>query len=215
MAQVAADVSSGIETFGIEAISVDLVAAMVTIALGNGPLQLAVVGASLSKVPAKQVSPFGRQASRGEAVDFDPRTIFQTAFGHHQVYVWFEAQVTPKGVASVDETDANAGIEISHQFTDGLRRRLQEHLQKRAVGVEEGPQEVVGGEGDVEMGHIQQVAGDVVDPVVHPDRSAEFATKPCRRRGRSGFCRKRARGGRTHSRGRCSERSQRWDRGRA
>jgi hypothetical protein len=39
--------------------------------------------------------------------------------------------------------------------------------------VEEGPQEVIGGQGDVEMGHVQQVAGDVVDPVIHPDRSAE------------------------------------------
>jgi hypothetical protein len=88
------------------------------------------------------------------------------------MYVWFEAQVTPKGVGSVDETDANTGIEISHQLTDGLNRRLQEHLQERAVGVEEGPQEVVGGEGDVEVRDIQQVASDVVDPVVHPD----FAT---------------------------------------
>jgi hypothetical protein len=40
------------------------------------------------------------------------------------------------------------------------------------VGVEEGPQEVVGSEGDVEVRDIQQVASDVVDPVVHPD----FAT---------------------------------------
>jgi hypothetical protein len=75
-------------------------------------------------------------------------------------------------VGSVDETDANAGIEISHQFTDGLSRRLQEHLQERAVGVEEGPQEVVGGEGDVEVRDIQQVVSDAVDPLIHPD----FAT---------------------------------------
>jgi hypothetical protein len=32
--------------------------------------------------------------------------------------------------------------------------------------VEEGPQEVVGGEGDVEVGGIEQIAGDAVDPVV-------------------------------------------------
>jgi hypothetical protein len=35
--------------------------------------------------------------------------------------------------------------------------------------VEEEPQEVVGSEGDVEVRDIQQVASDVVDPVVHPD----------------------------------------------
>jgi hypothetical protein len=78
-------------------------------------------------------------------------------------------------VGSVDETDANAGIEISHQFTDGLRRRLQEHLQERAVGVKEGPQEVVGGEGDVEVRDIQQVVSDAVDPVVHPDLATRGA----------------------------------------
>ena len=38
--------------------------------------------------------------------------------------------------------------------------------------MEEGPQEVVGSEGDVEVRDIQQVASDGVDPVVHPD----FAT---------------------------------------
>jgi hypothetical protein len=57
-------------------------------------------------------------------------------------------------VGSVDETDANAGIEISHQFTDSLSRRFQKHLQERTVGVKEGPQEVVGGEGDVEVRDI-------------------------------------------------------------
>jgi len=81
--EVTPDVFWGIKAFGIEAIGVDLVAAMVTIALGNGPLQLAVVGASLSEVLAEQVSPFGRQASRGEAVDFDPGVVFQATFGHH------------------------------------------------------------------------------------------------------------------------------------
>jgi hypothetical protein len=60
-----------------------LVPVMVTIALGNGPLQLAVVGASMSEMLAEQVSPFGRQASRGETVDFDPLTIFPATFGHH------------------------------------------------------------------------------------------------------------------------------------
>ncbi len=122
-------------------------------------------------------------------VDFAPLTIFQAAFGHHQMDVWLEAQITPEGVGGVDQADANAGIEINHQFMDGLRRRLQEHLQKRAVGVEDRPQEVVGSEGDVEVRDIQQVVGDVVDPIVHTDRSAELATKPCHRRGRSGFCR--------------------------
>ena len=61
--------------------------------------------------------------------------------------VWFtdpagstgEAQITSEGVGGVDEADADVRAEVGHQFTDGLSRRLQEHLQERAVGVEEGP----------------------------------------------------------------------------
>jgi hypothetical protein len=81
--KVATDVSGSIKAFGIETIGVDLVAAMVTITLPNGLPQLVVVGASLSKVLAEQVSPFGGQAGGRQAVNFDPRTIFQTTFGHH------------------------------------------------------------------------------------------------------------------------------------
>jgi len=41
------------------------------------------VGASVSQVLAEQVSPFDRQASRGEAVDFDPGVVFEAAFGYY------------------------------------------------------------------------------------------------------------------------------------
>jgi hypothetical protein len=44
--------------------------------------------------------------------------------------VGFEALITPEGVDGVDQADADVGIEIGHQFTDGLSCRLQEHLQK-------------------------------------------------------------------------------------
>ena len=81
--EVTPDVFCGIKAFGIEAIGVDLVAAMVTIPLPNGLPQLVVVGASLSKVFAEQIAPFGGQAGGRQVVDFDPRTIFQTAFGHY------------------------------------------------------------------------------------------------------------------------------------
>ena len=38
--------------------------------------------------------------------------------------------------------------------------------------MEERPQEVIGGEGDVQMGHIEHVFGDIVDPVVRADLAA-------------------------------------------
>ena len=71
-------------------------------------------------------------------IDYDPLIIFQAAFGHHQMHVWFtdpagstgEGQVTPKGVGGVDHADADVRAEVGHQFTDGLNRRLQEHLQE-------------------------------------------------------------------------------------
>jgi len=40
-------------------------------------------------------------------------------------------------------------IKIFQDFTDGLSGKLQEEFQQQAVGVEERPQEVVGGEGDM------------------------------------------------------------------
>jgi transcriptional regulator with XRE-family HTH domain len=53
-----------------------------------------------------------------------------------------------------------------------LSGNLQEEFQQRAVGVEERPQEVIDGEGDVQVGHIEHVFGDIVDQVVHADLAA-------------------------------------------
>jgi hypothetical protein len=105
-------------------------------------------------------------------IDFYPGVVFQAAFGHHQMDVGFEAQVAPKGVNGVDHAEAQVQIQVSEHLADRQRCRFQEDLQERAVGVEEGAQEVIGGEGDVEMGDFEQVLGDVVDPVV----DADFAT---------------------------------------
>ena len=63
-------------------------------------------------------------------------------------------------------------IKIFQDFTDGLSGKLQNEFQQQAVGVEERPQEVVGGEGDMLVGHIEHVFGDIVDPVVHVDLAA-------------------------------------------
>jgi len=70
------------------------------------------------------------------------------------MHVRFVTEITPEGVDGVDQANADIRAEVSHQLADGLSSGLQEHLQKRAVGVEKGPQEVVGGEGDVEVRDI-------------------------------------------------------------
>jgi len=88
------------------------------------------------------------------------------------VGVRFEAQVTAARAKGVDHTDTYAGVELLYQFADGLGCCLQEHLQERAVGMEEGPEEVIDGESDVEVGHVEEVTSNVGNPVV----DADFAT---------------------------------------
>jgi hypothetical protein len=88
--------------------------------------------------------------------------------------VGFEAQVTAVCVDSVDHTDADTGIQLIYQFTDdpstalrtGLGTGFQEDLESGAVFEEARPQQVVGGEGDVEVRDFEEVAGDVVNPIV-------------------------------------------------
>jgi len=69
-------------------------------------------------------------------------------------------------VGGVDHTNADTGIQLLYQFTDGLGCGLQEDLQSGAVIEEARPQQVVGGEGDVEVGDFEEIAGDVVNPIV-------------------------------------------------
>ena len=170
--QVAADVFGGIEAFWIEAVGVDLVAAMVVVASIDGLSQLLVKGTCLSKVLTEEVAPLGSQMATRQFVDLHPLAVFEAAFGHHEVDVGFVAQITSARVEGVDHTNTHAGIELLHQFTDGLRCRLEDHLQERAVDVEAGPQQVVDGEGDVEMRDVVEVAGDVGNPVVDADLAA-------------------------------------------
>jgi hypothetical protein len=91
------------------------------------------------------------------------------------VGVGFEAHVAAGRVESVDHANAHAGVELFHQFSDGLSGAFEEHFQERAVGAEDGPEEIVDGESDVEMWHVEQVASDVVDPVVDADLAAGWA----------------------------------------
>jgi hypothetical protein len=57
MTEIAADVSGGIEAFWVEAVGVDLVAAVVVVALIDSLLQLPIEGTSLTEVLAEQVAP--------------------------------------------------------------------------------------------------------------------------------------------------------------
>ena len=38
--------------------------------------------------------------------------------------------------------------------------------------MEEGPQQIIDGQGDVEMEHLKQVAGNIIHPIVNPDFAA-------------------------------------------
>jgi hypothetical protein len=170
--EIAADVLGGIEAFWIEAVGVDLVAAVVVVALIDSLLQLPVEGMSLTEVLAEQVAPFGGQTVSGQPVDLYPLTLFQAAFDHHQVDVGFEAHVAAGRVESVEHANTHAGVDFFQQFSDGLGGAFEEHFQERAVGTEDRPEEIVDGESDVEVWHVEEVTSDIVDPVVDADLAA-------------------------------------------
>jgi hypothetical protein len=82
------------------------------------------------------------------------------------VDVGFEAQVTAVCVDSVDHSDADTRIQLIYQLTDDLGTGFQEDLESGTVIEEARPQQVVGGKGDVEVRDFEEVAGDVVNPIV-------------------------------------------------
>jgi hypothetical protein len=86
--------------------------------------------------------------------------------------VRLETHVAPAGVKGVDHANAHTGVELLRQLADCVRCGFQEQLQERAVGVEEGPEEAVDGEGDVEVGHVVETSGNVSDPIVDFDLAA-------------------------------------------
>jgi len=130
------------------------------------------MGMCLAQGFAEQVTPFGGQAVARELINLNPGILSQTAFGDDQMDMGFEAEVEAEGMDGVDHADAHIRIEIFQDFTDGLSGNLQEEFQQRAVGVEERSQEVIGGESNVQMGHIEHIFGDIVDPVIHADLAA-------------------------------------------
>ena len=87
----------------------------------------------------------------------------------------FETQVAAVGVDSVDHTNTDARIQIIYQFADNLAASFQEDLQSGAVGREARPQQVVGGECDVDVGNCEEVATDVVDPMIDANLAAGWA----------------------------------------
>jgi Zn ribbon nucleic-acid-binding protein len=88
------------------------------------------------------------------------------------VDVGFEAQVAAAGVEGVDHANAHIWVELLRQLADCVRCGFEEQLQERAVGVEEEPEEIVDGEGDVKVGHVVEIAGDVGNPVIDFDLAA-------------------------------------------
>ena len=69
---------------------------------------------------AEQIAPLGSQTATRQFVDLYPLVVFQAALGHHEVDVRFEAHVTPARVEGVDHADTHSGVELFHQFADGL-----------------------------------------------------------------------------------------------
>lgn len=86
--------------------------------------------------------------------------------------VEFEAQVTPEGVNGVDQANAHIRVEVCQDFPHGLNGHPQEHLQESALAVEEGAQQIIDRQGDVDVRNIEQVPGDIIDPIVHADLTA-------------------------------------------
>jgi hypothetical protein len=72
-------------------------------------------------------------------------------------------------VDGIDHANADIGIQLIYQFTDDLGRGMQEDLQSGTIIEEARLQQVVGGEGDVEMRDFEEIADDVVNPVVYTD----------------------------------------------
>jgi hypothetical protein len=83
--------------------------------------------------------------------------------------VGFETEVAAVGVDGIDHANADTGIQLIYQFTDDLGRGMQEDLQSGTIIEEARPQQVVGGEGDVEVRDFEEIADDVVNPVVYTD----------------------------------------------
>ena len=76
------------------------------------------------------------------------------------------AEVTPDVAGGFESFNADTGIQLLYQFTDGLGCGMQEDLQSGAVIEEARPQQVVSGKGDVEVRDFEEIAGDVVNPIV-------------------------------------------------
>ena len=172
MPQVTADIASGLNSFGIEAFRMNHKTMMIGECFCNYLLQGSIGGAYFTESFTKQIAPFCGKAICGDAFNLHPFAIRKAAFGDDQMDMGFEVEVTAEGMDGVNHADAHIWIEIFQDFADGLSGNLQEEFQQRAVGIEERPQEVVGGEGDMLVGHIEHVFGDIVDPVVHVDLAA-------------------------------------------
>ena len=137
MAKIAADVFSSIEAFRVETLGIDLETTMVMVTLGDGALQIRIMGVRLTQGLAEQVTPFGGQTVAGDLIDLHPSIFSQTAFGDDQMNMGFKAEVASEGVDGVDHAEAHIWIEIFQDFTDGLSGDLQEEFQQRGVGEEE------------------------------------------------------------------------------
>ena len=157
--QITTDVLCGRQSFGIEAIRVDLKAPVLAIEVVDRRAQVGIVGAQLAEPLADEKAPFGGELSAGHVVQVDPGAVSEAAFGHDQMNMRLETQVAAEGVDGVDHADLDAGVELSCHLTDGFGGGLQQDLQQLAV--------VVKG--------LAQFLGDVVDPFIRADFAARGA----------------------------------------
>jgi hypothetical protein len=173
--EVAPNVLRGIEAFGIEAVGVDLKAVMIDVSLGNDALQGGIMRPALAQALAEQVAPFGGKSPARHLIDVDPDIAFETALRHDEVNVRFEAEVAAKGLRHVDHAHPHAGVKMSEHSLHRLGGHLQQVIQERTVGMEEGPQRIIGGQGQMQVRHFEQIGGDGIDPLIYTDLASAWA----------------------------------------
>jgi hypothetical protein len=73
---------------------------------------------------------------------------------------------------SIFYADTHARVAILQDFPHGLNGLTQNHFHERALAVEEGAQHIIDRQHIVLVRHVEQISGDIVDPVVYVDLTA-------------------------------------------
>ncbi len=185
MYQIASDVLRRFQTAGVKAVRMDLKAMMVDLGLSDDTLQGGILRVALPQALAKQVTPFGGETPTWHLRDLHPGPVFQAALCHHQMHVRFEAKVAAEGAGCVDHAHPHARVEIGQHGLNRLRRHLEQVIQECPVGMEEGSQCVVSGQGKMQVRHFEQIGGDGIDPFIDSDLAATRTESRLTREGHS------------------------------